>query len=406
MPFQIALSGLNAANSDLDITANNIANVNTTGFKRSRGNFAELFATGLQQVTSNATGLGTRLAQVQTQFSQGSINFTQNNLDLAITGDGFFTLSSNEGLSYTRAGAFGVDRDGFVVNASGARLQAFPPAAGDTFDTGQLTDLRLTTTDNAPQATANIEAGLNLPSNAAQPPTAPFDPTDPDTFNQTTSLTVFDSLGQEHSASYFFVKGANPNEWEVSLTIDGNVVGGPQPLEFDSSGALITPPPPGNITFPPQPLGNGADDLELTTDFANLTQFGNAFGVNTLSQDGFASGRLSSVDINDEGVVFARFTNGQSTPLGKLALGNFSNPQGLENLGDTAFAETFASGNVLLGEAGTSSFGAIESGALEDANVDLSAELVNMITAQRNFQANAQMIRTADTVTQTVINLR
>ena len=218
-------------------------------------------------------------------------------------------------------------------------------------------------------------------------------------------MTVFDSLGQEHSASYFFVKGANPNEWEVSLTIDGNVVGGPQPLEFDSSGALITPAN-GEVTFPPQPLGNGADDLELTTDFSNLTQFGGAFGVNTLSQDGFASGRLSSVDINDEGVVFARFTNGQSTPLGKLALGNFSNPQGLENLGDTAFAETFASGNVLLGEAGTSSFGAIESGALEDANVDLSAELVNMITAQRNFQANAQMIRTADTVTQTVINLR
>mgnify|MGYP005839163267 CR=1 FL=1 len=406
MPFQIALSGLNVANSDLDITANNIANVNTTGFKRSRGNFAELFATGLQQVTSNAVGLGTRLAQVQTQFSQGSINFTQNNLDLAITGDGFFTLSSNEGLSYTRAGAFGVDRDGFVVNAQGARLQAFPPGAGDSFDTGQLADLRLTTTDNPPQATANIEAGLNLPADAAAPPTAPFDPTDPDTFNQTTSLTVFDSLGQEHSASYFFVKGANPNEWEVSLTIDGNVVGGPQPLEFDSSGALITPAPPGEITFPPQPLANGAEDLELTTDLSNLTQFGNAFGVNTLSQDGFASGRLSSVDINDDGIVFARFTNGQSTPLGKLALANFSNPQGLENLGDTAFAETFASGNALLGEAGTSSFGSIESGALEDANVDLSAELVNMITAQRNFQANAQMIRTADTVTQTVINLR
>ena len=405
MPFQIALSGLNAANSDLDITANNIANVNTTGFKRSRGNFAELFATGLQQVNSNATGLGTRLAQVQTQFSQGSINFTENNLDLAITGDGFFTLSSNDGLSYTRAGAFGVDREGFVVNASGARLQAFPPGAGDSFNTGQLTDLRLTTTDNPPQATANVESGLNLPADATAPPTAPFDPTDPDTYNQTTSLTVFDSLGQEHSASYFFVKGANPNEWDVSLTIDGNVVGGPQPLVFDSSGALITPAN-GEVPFPPQPLGNGADDLELTTDFSNLTQFGGAFGVNNLSQDGFASGRLSGVDISDEGVVFARFTNGQSTPLGKLALANFSNTQGLANLGDTTFGETFASGNVLLGEAGTSSFGSIESGALEDANVDLSAELVNMITAQRNFQANAQMIRTADTVTQTVINLR
>ena len=405
MPFQIALSGLNAANSDLNITANNIANVNTSGFKRSRGNFAELFAGGLQSIASNASGLGTRLAQVQTQFSQGSINFTQNNLDLAITGDGFFTLSGNNGLSYSRAGAFGVNRDGFVVNAQGARLQAFPPRANESFNTGQLSDLRLTTTNNPPQATSLVEAGLNLPADAPVPPTAPFDPTDPDTFNHTTSLTVFDSLGQTHQADYFFVKTANPNEWEVSLTIDGNVVGGPQPLAFDSSGALITPAN-GEVAFPPQPLANGAEDLELTADLTNLTQFGNAFGVNTLSQDGFASGRLSGVDISQEGIVFARFTNGQSTPLGKLALANFNNPQGLENVGDTSFAETFGSGQALLGEAGTSNFGLIESGALEDSNVDLTAELVNMITAQRNFQANAQMISTADTVTQTIINIR
>jgi len=405
MPFQIALSGLNAANSDLDITANNIANVNTSGFKRSRGNFAELFAGGLQAVSSNASGLGARLAQVQTQFSQGSINFTQNNLDLAITGDGFFTLSGNNGLSYSRAGAFGVNRDGFVVNAQGARLQAFPPRGNDSFNTGQLSDLRLTTTDNPPQASSLVEAGLNLPADATAPITAPFDPADPETFNHTTSLTVFDSLGQTHQADYFFVKTANPNEWEVSLSIDGNVVGTPQPLQFDSGGALTTPAN-GEVAFPPFPLTNGADPLELTTDFQNLTQFGNQFGVNTLSQDGFASGRLSGVDISQEGIVFARFTNGQSTPLGKLALANFNNPQGLENIGDTAFAETFDSGQALLGEAGTSSFGVIESGALEDSNVDLTAELVNMITAQRNFQANAQMISTADTITQTVINLR
>lgn len=405
MPFQIALSGLNAANSDLDITANNIANVNTNGFKRSRGNFAELFAGGLQAISSNASGLGARLAQVQTQFSQGSINFTQNNLDLAITGDGFFTLSDNNGLSYSRAGAFGVNRDGFIVNAQGARLQAFPPRANGEFNTGQLSDLRLTTSDNPPQATALVEAGLNLPADAPAPLTAPLDPADPETFNHTTSLTVFDSLGQTHSASYFFVKTANLNEWEVSLAIDGNIVGAPELLQFDSGGAL-TAPANGEIAFPPSPLTNGADPLELTTNFANLTQFGNAFGVNSLSQDGFASGRLSGVDISQEGVVFARFTNGQSTPLGQLALANFNNPQGLENVGNTGFAETFASGQALLGAAGTSNFGVIESGALEDSNVDLTAELVNMITAQRNFQANAQMISTADTVTQTIINIR
>ncbi len=405
MPFQIALSGLNAANSDLNITANNIANVNTSGFKRSRGDFAELFASGLQAVSSNAIGLGTRLSQVQNQFSQGSISFTENNLDLALTGDGFFTLSSNQELSYTRAGAFGINRDGFVVNAQGARLQAFPPQGVNGFNTAQLTDLRLVTTDNPPQATEAIEAGLNLPADAVAPPVAPFDPDDPDSFNHTTSLTVFDSLGQTHTASYFFVKTANPNEWEVSLTIDGNAVGVAQPLAFDSTGQLVVPAN-GEIAFPLFTPGNGADPIELTTNFENATQFGGLFGVNSLSQDGFASGRLSGVDISQEGVVFAQFTNGQSTPLGKLALANFANQQGLQNVGDTAFGETFESGQVRFGEAGTSSFGVIEAGALEDSNVNLTAELVNMITAQRNFQANAQMISTADTVTQTIINIR
>lgn len=404
MPFQIALSGLNAANADLKVTANNIANVNTTGFKQSRANFAELYAAGLQSVSSSATGLGTRLTSVQQQFSQGAIDFTGNSLDLALVGDGFFTLSDDGALSYSRGGAFNVDRDGFVVNSQGLRLQAFP-TSNNGFNTAQLTDLQLVTANNPPSATTTVVAGLNLPADAAPPAVTPLDPADGQSFNHTTSLSVVDSLGASHTASYFFVKTANPNEWEVSLYVDGSPVGAAETLEFDPLGNLVVPAN-GEITFPPVPLTNGANPLELTTSLANATQFGDQFAINDLTQDGFESGRLTGIDISQEGVVFARFTNGQSTPLGKLAMANFANPQGLGNAGNTSFVETFASGQVRLGEAGTSNFGLIEAGALEASNVDLTAELVNMITAQRNFQANAQMISTADTVTQTIINIR
>ena len=404
MPFQIALSGLNSANSDLDITANNIANVNTTGFKRSRGNFAELFATGLQSVSSQASGLGSRLATVQQEFSQGSIDFTSSNLDLAIVGDGFFTLSGGGELSYSRAGAFQVDRDGFIVNSGGRRLQVYP-ATANGFNTGTLSDLQLSNADNPPGATTTVDSALNLPADAQPPAVTPVDPADPDSFNHSTSLTVFDSLGAEHQATYYFAKTANPNEWEASLYIDGTAVGTAQTLAFDANGALTTPAA-GEITFPAFTPGNGADDITLTTDFSDVTQFGDQFAVSNLTQDGFANGRLTGIEISDEGIVFARFTNGQSEALGKVALANFANPQGLENLGDTEFGETFDSGQAQLGEAGTSNFGVLQSGALEASNVDLTAELVNMITAQRNFQANAQMISTADQIAQTVINIR
>ncbi|TCO76621.1 flagellar hook protein FlgE [Chromatocurvus halotolerans] len=406
MPFQIALSGLNAANTDLKVTSNNIANVNTTGFKQSRANFAELFAAGLQSVTSSATGLGTRLSSIQQQFSQGTIDFTGNNLDMAIVGDGFFTLSDSGAQSYTRAGAFNVDRNGFVVNADGLRLQAFPPA-GDSFNTAELTDLQLVTANNPPRASEVVTAGLNLPADAEPPgdPLPPLVPADPTTFNHTTSLSVIDSLGGSNTASYYFVKGAADNAWQVSLYVNGDPVGGAEDLEFDALGNL-TVPAGGEIVFPPVDPGNGAEDLELTTNFSDTTQFGDRFSINELSQDGFESGRLTGIDISQEGIVFARFTNGQANPLGKLAMANFANVQGLANNGNTTFTETFASGQALLGEAGTSNFGLVESGALEASNVDLTAELVQMITAQRNFQANAQMISTADTVTQTIINIR
>lgn len=405
MPFRLALSGLNAASADLNVTANNIANANTTGFKGSRAEFADVFSVGSQGVSSTAVGNGVRLSKVAQQFAQGNINFTDNNLDLALSGEGFFTLSDNGSLSYSRSGAFGVDRSGYVVNAQGQRLQVFPPAGNGTFATGSLSDLRLDTADSAPQATSLVELGANLPADASVPTTGVFDPADPTSYNQTTSTTVYDSLGAEHTASVYFVKDAVPNTWQAHVYIDGNAVGGANTLTFDSSGNLQTPAS-GDFTLPAYATGTGAANINLTLNTSDMTQFGGDFGVSKLTQDGFTSGRLTGIDIDGTGVVQARFTNGQSKPLGQIALANFSNPQGLQQQGDTSWAETYSSGSAIRGAAGSASFGMVQSGALEGSNVDLTAQLVNMITAQRNFQANAQMISTADAVTQTIINIR
>ncbi len=405
MPFTIALSGLNAASADLEVTANNVANVNTNGFKLSRAQFAEVFAVGAQSISSNASGSGVRLADVAQQFTQGNIDFTDNSLDLAIGGEGFFVLNDKGARSFTRAGAFGVDNQGFVVNSQGARLQAYPYAGNDLFNTGTPTDLQLTTGASPPSATTRVSFGINLPADAAVPVNPTFDPADPSSFNHTTSATVYDSLGTAHIATVYFIKDAAANTWNTQVEIGGNPVGGSTQIVFGPDGQLQTPVG-GLMPLNPLDTGTGAADITMSLDFAAATQFGDTFGMNSLVQDGYTTGRLTGINVDAEGVVFARFTNGQSTALGKVALANFVNPQGLLQVGDTNWVESFQSGEALLGEAATATFGNIQSGALEASNVDLTAQLVNMITAQRNFQANAQMISTADTVTQTVINIR
>lgn len=405
MTFAIALSGLNAASTELEVTANNIANVSTTGFKESRAEFAEVFAVGTQSVSSNVSGSGVRTSRIAQQFTQGNVDFTNNALDLAIGGEGFFVLSDNGARVYSRAGAFGVDALGNVVNAQGLRLQAYPYAGSGLFNTGTPIDLRLTTGANPPAATTSADMGLNLPANASVPAVAVFDPADPATFNHTASVTVYDTLGSAHTATFYFIKDAVVNTWTTQVQIDGTDVGGPNPIVFGPNGTLVTPVG-GQLTLPPYTPTTGASDISLTLNFQNTTQFGNAFGVNSLSQDGFTTGRLTGVSVDPTGIVSARFTNGQSTQLGKLAMANFANQQGLQQLGNTGWGESSLSGDALLGEAGTASFGSIQSGALEASNVDLTAQLVSMITSQRNFQANAQAISTSDAVTQTVINIR
>ncbi len=405
MAFGTALSGIHAAQSDLDVTANNVANSQTTGFKQSRVLFSELFAVSSQGVSRTQTGAGVKVSSVEQQFSQGNVAATNSSLDLAISGQGFFTLRDGGAAVYTRAGAFGTDKDGYVVNSDAQKLQVYLPTSTGAFNTTAPQDLRLVTSDSAPQATGTAEVIFNLPANAPQPSVATFDPAVASSYNNSTSLTVYDSLGAAHTASLYFTKTATANAWDARMYVDGNAVGPAQSLIYTNGGKLATPAG-GSLTFPAYTPTTGAAPLNLALNVSKTTQYGSNFGVTSVSQDGFTTGRLIGINVDSTGVVQARFTNGRSTPLGQIAIANFANPQGLQALGGTSWSETFASGQPLNGQAGNSGFGLIQSGALEQSNVDITAQLVNMITAQRNFQANAQMIATQDQIQQAVINIR
>jgi flagellar hook protein FlgE len=405
MSFNIALSGLTAATSDLNVTSNNIANAQTTGFKLSRAEFADVFAAGAKSLNTGLTGDGVRLAATAQQFTQGNVTSTSSNLDLAISGDGFFTLRDADGYTYSRNGAFGVDKNGDVVSSTGQALQVYPPLATGGFNTGSLTNLNLQTSQSAPNATTTGNVILNLPATAAPPPVAVFDPTNPQTYNTSTTTSVYDSLGNQYDATFYFIQTATPNQWQVGFTVNGTQVGAPQPLQFSNTG-VQTVPAGGDLVFPAFAPPSGALPINMTFNFGKSTQYGKSFAVSAITQDGFATGQLSNVAIDLTGVVSAVFSNGRSTQLGQLAIGNFPNPQGLRQLGDTAWSETFASGNVVRGQAASAGFGQIQAGALEQSNVDVTTQLVQLITAQRSFQANAQAITTFDQITQTIINIR
>ncbi len=425
MPFRTALSGLNAASTDLRVIGNNVANAGTTGYKKSRTEFSDIFPASNLGSSATSAGSGVKVASLSQQFNQGNIEFTDNNLDLAISGQGFFRLNDNGTTIYSRAGAFGIDRQGFVVNSANQRLTAFQANAAGNI-TGALGDLRLDTSDIAPSASTLVNVSANLDSNQASFPAYPggvaFDPLDPSTFNHSSSLTAYDSLGNPILATMYFRKNDNANEWETHLWISndtglaseivpaGNAAGEPAVLNFDSAGKLasVVPSVGGTLAVDYQPVNplTGSADMLLDLEFDNTTQFGSGFSVNSLVQDGYSSGQLSGIDIDDSGIVQSRYTNGQSRVFAQVVVANFSNTQGLQQLGDTSWSETFSSGAALVGAPGTASLGRIQSGALEGSNVDLTEQLVNMITAQRNFQANAQVITTADAITQTIINIR
>jgi flagellar hook protein FlgE len=407
MSFNIALTGLNAANQDLSVTANNLANVATTGFKGSRAEFADLFASTQQGVSATAVGNGVSVSEVAQQFAQGNIETTGNNLDLAISGNGFFTLSDNGALTYTRDGQFQLDSSGNVVTAQGLNLQVYPPLATGGFNTGGLTNLSLTTNESAPNATTTASLTANLPASATAPPDAVFSPADSNSYNNTTSLTVYDSLGAAHTATLYFIKGATANSWTTHLYVDGAAVSpaAGSALTYSNAGALTTPAN-GQVIFPTYTPATGAAAMNMTFDFSKTTQYGDNFGVSAVNQDGFTTGKLTGISIDQTGVVQARFTNGRSVNLGQVAMANFADPQGLQQLGNASWAATNASGDPVSGVAGNSGFGTVESGSVEESNVDTTTALVDMIQAQRNFQANAQMIQTDNQITQTIIGIR
>lgn len=428
MSFNTALSGLNAASADLNVKSNNIANVNTTGYKASRAEFADVFAVSAFGSSDTAIGNGTVLNNVAQQFEQGNLDFTDNALDLGISGQGFFALAPNQAsdeVTYTRAGAFNVDDEGFVVNSAGQFLRTFPVNADGTVSSTSIAStsaLQLPSSAGTPKATDNINIAANLPSTAASinPAVNPIDPLDPSSFTNSTSVTMFDSLGNEHIVTLYYQKTTTSNEWNVAAYIAGediNPAGSTTPVQLGSTETLTFDPTLGgalaaasttslSFNLTGTDLVSGAAAQAVTINFPGTTQNSGGFNVSNLSQDGFPTGRLSGLDISDDGLVRATFTNGQATPLGKIAIANFANPQGLKQIGNTSWQETLESGQVLAGEAGTGVLGLIQSGALEASNVDLTAELVGLITAQRNFQANSKAIETNNAITQTIINLR
>ncbi len=406
MGFNTSLSGLRASNTDLNVTSNNIANSATTGFKESRAEFADIFMGSTYGVANNAVGSGVRVADIAQQFKQGNIDSTQNSLDVAISGEGFFNLSKNGTTLYSRAGNFQMDADGYVVTPEGYNLQVFTPNTdGTTVSTSTLQNLQLTATSSSPQATTAVSANVTLPANASAPSVATFDPSDTDSYNYSTSVTVYDSLGISHVMTMYYVKTANANEWQQHTYIDGTDVtpATGTTLQYSDSGALVSPT--GGVTLSTFTPTNGAAALNITMSATGSQQFGEAFGVNNLSQDGFATGNLSRFEIGSDGMVYATYSNGNKTLLGQIALTSFNNKQGLASQGNNTWMATAAAGTPRTGAPDSSDFGNLQSGALEASTVDLTEQLVNMIVAQRNFQANAKMITTQDELTQTVINI-
>lgn len=426
MSFQQGLSGLNAASKSLDAIGNNVANSNTVGFKSSQAQFADVYASSLTGAGSNQVGIGVKVATVAQQFTQGNVSSSNNPLDIAINGGGFFRMSDAGTITYSRNGQFQLDKDGYIVNSAGLHLTGYTADLNGVLATGAPADLNINTADLAPNETTTINGVLNLDSRQAaiDQTVTPFDMTDPTTYNNASSVSVFDSLGNSHVVQSFFVKvsplPADPPgtqaAWNVYGAIDGTLlttpVGGLMgAITFQSDGTIDT----GATTMPfaaiPFPVSTGATTpiggaAGINLDFTGTTQYGATFSVNSLTQDGYTSGRLSGFNVSADGLIVGRYTNGRSSTLGQVVLANFTNPNGLQPLGNNLWASSATSGQELVGTPTSGSLGTLQSSAVEDSNVDLTAELVNMITAQRVYQANAQTIKTQDQVLQTLVNLR
>ena len=421
MGFSQGLSGLSVSAQNLDVLGNNIANANTVGFKTGEAEFADVYAASLAGAGSTQLGLGSKISGTRQLFTQGNISATNNPLDVAINGGGFFVVSPS-GTStpyYSRNGQFSLDNNNYIVNNNGYQLQGY--SITSTGAVGPIGPLQVSKAVIAPVTTGGSAAGTgvqaNLNLNSSDPVIASaFNANDPTTYNHSTALSVFDSLGNANTYTMYFTKTAS-NTWTVNTTVtdaSGNIHALPSlgQLNFSTAGALTsTTPATLSQTILGADLGSGGAGsgvapLTFPVSFSSSTQYGTAFAVNSMTQDGSSSGQLASFNIGTDGIITGTYTNGQTKKLGQVALANFANPQGLQPQGNNLFASTSSSGIALDNPPGSGGNGVLQSGATEDSNVDLTAQLVDLITAQRTYQANAQTIKTQDTILQTLVNLQ
>lgn len=430
MSFQQGLSGLNAAAKSLEVIGNNVANSGTVGFKQAQAQFADMYANSMNGSGASVVGIGVNVANVSQQFTQGNVSSSNNPLDIAIKGDGFFRMVNNGAVTYGRNGQFELDKSGYIVNPSQgyARLTGYGAVLNTVtgqpvLDTGKQIDIQINTADIAPKTTTKATMVLSLDSRTPVLDPSKFDMNDPSTFSWSTPLPVYDSLGNVHSLQTYYVKTGvdattGNGQWDIFASCDGVPIGYVPPaapakigaVEFTTAGAIVPDSPtlPLRVERPITiPVGGGATTpVTLTVDFAGTTQYGADFGRSAATQNGYTSGRLSGFNIGPDGRLLGSYTNGQTWLLGQVTLTSFANPNGLQPLGGNLWGETVASGVPLSGAPNTGTLGTLQSNAVEDSNVDLTAELVNMITAQRAYQANAQTIKTQDQLMQTLVNLR
>ena len=433
MSFYTSLSGLKGAQTDLSVISNNVANVGTVGFKRSRTEFGDLVSASPLQ-SSSVPGQGTRLKGITQQFGQGGFQSSERTLDLAISGQGFFATRSDQTggqLAFTRNGAFGLDAQRYITDSTGNYLQVLPVDAQGVVTANDLSSARnvqVPLTSGNSQATSKIDLTVSLPNDAQLPAERSvynagnpyeFDRFDPNSYNFSTATSVYDVSGNEIPATIYYTRTAAPSDtnpessWEARLFVGNSEASAgaaattpatPLSLTFDASGKMTRPS--GAVTFANITPSGASAPLSLTLDFGGATtQAASAFTLRNFTQDGFAAGQLDNVSVGQDGLVTATFSNGDTQALGKVLIANFTNPSGLRQLGNASWGITGESGAAMVGEAGSAGLGLIQSGALEQANVDITEELVALISAQRNFQANAKAIETANALTQTIVNM-
>lgn len=428
----ISLSGLFAAQKDLSTTSNNIANANTVGFKESRAEFSDVYSSSIFSNPKTTVGGGVQTAMISQQFHEGSTRYTNNPLDLRVNGKGFFAVSNGmdyKDVSLTRAGEFKLNKDNYIVNSAGQYLRVLPVDAKGQASSVSLqasSPVQVPTEAGTPSASTKLDIGVNLPANQTAVTKTPFDFDDPDTYSKSTSTSIYDSLGNSYSMTTYFAKTAD-NTWEAYTTVtdkDGNekaldIDGGEASggtgqkgvkLEFNSDGSLKTQTPANPKTVSMAAAGinlNGADTSQtLDITFDKPTQYASDFNVRKINENGVVVGRLTKVDISPDGLLVANYSNGKSEYLGKVMLVTVPNEQGLTQIGGTQWRATPDSGAMLIGEPGKGSNGKIMSGALEESNTNMTIELVDLISAQRNFQANSRALEIDQGLQQTILQIR